>query len=54
MARLLGARVIAGVGSDDKADIVRKYGAAEVINYRREDLRERIKALTDGAGVDVF
>ncbi|MFT6579950.1 MAG: NADPH2:quinone reductase [Alphaproteobacteria bacterium] len=53
VARLLGARVIAGVGSDDKADIVRKYGAAEVINYRREDLRERIKALTDGAGVDV-
>ncbi|MBL4721200.1 MAG: NADPH:quinone oxidoreductase family protein, partial [Alphaproteobacteria bacterium] len=53
VARLLGARIIAGVGSDDKANIVRKYGAAEVINYRREDLRARIKALTNGAGVDV-
>jgi NADPH:quinone reductase len=53
VARLLGAQVIAGVGSDEKADIVRKYGAMDVINYRREDLRDRIKALTKGAGVDV-
>jgi NADPH:quinone reductase len=53
VARKLGARVIAGVGSDDKADIVRQCGASEVVNYRSEDLRERIKALTDGKGVDV-
>ena len=54
LARHLGARVIAGVGSADKAAIVREYGAAEVIDYAHEDLRERIKALTSGKGVDVF
>lgn len=53
VARKLGARIIAGVGSDEKADIVKRYGAEAVINYRSEDLRERIKSLTDGKGVDV-
>jgi len=45
--------VIAGIGSDDKAAIVRRYGAREVINYRDEDVRARIKQLTEGRGVDV-
>lgn len=53
LAAHLGAKVIAGVGADDKADVVRRYGAAEVLNYRREDLRSRIKELTGGRGVDV-
>lgn len=52
-ARSLGARVIAGVGSDDKLALVRQYGAEATVNYRSENLRERIKALTDGKGVDV-
>ena len=52
-AHALGARVIAGVGSDDKLALVRQYGAEEAINYRTENLRERIKALTGGKGVDV-
>src|SRR6267143_1808167 len=34
LARHLGLRVIAGVGSDDKAGLVRGYGACDVINYR--------------------
>jgi len=54
LARHLGARVIAGVGSADKAAIVQEYGAAEVIDYAHEDVRERIKAVTGGKGVDVF
>jgi NADPH:quinone reductase len=54
LARHLGARVIAGVGAADKAAIVREYGAAEVIDYAHEDLRERIKAVTGGKGIDVF
>ncbi len=54
LARSLGARVIGGVGSQEKVGIVRQYGAYEVIDYVHEDLRERIKALTDGKGVDVF
>ena len=41
LAGRLGLRVIAGVGSDDKAALVRGYGAFDVINYRSEDLRER-------------
>ena len=53
VARLLGARVIAVVGSAAKAAIVREYGAEEVIDHSREDLRERIKTLTGGEGVDV-
>ncbi len=53
LARKLGARIIAGVGSDDKAEIVRRYGAETVVNYRTEDLRERLRALTDGRGIDV-
>ena len=52
-ARHLGLRVIAGVGSDDKAALVRKYGACDVINYRTENLRERIKSATGGEGVDI-
>ena len=49
----LGLSVIAGVGSDDKADLLRGYGACDVINYRSEDLRERIKSITGGEGVDI-
>src|SRR6266446_1544086 len=44
---------VAGVGSDDKAGLVRGYGVCDVINYRSEDLRERIKSITGGEGVDV-
>jgi NADPH2:quinone reductase len=53
LAGHLGLRVIAGVGSDDKADFVRGYGVCDVINYGSEDLRERIKSITRGEGVDV-
>ncbi|WP_234679380.1 NADPH:quinone oxidoreductase family protein [Bradyrhizobium monzae] len=53
LGRHLGLRVIAGIGSDDKAALVRSYGASEVINYRSEDLRDRIKSITSGQGIDV-
>lgn len=53
LGRHLGARVIAGVGSHDKAAIVRERGAEHVIVYAEEDLRERIRSLTGGRGVDV-
>lgn len=45
LGRHLGLRVVAGVGSDDKAALVRDYGARDVINYRNEDLRERAYVL---------
>ena len=53
IARHLGLRIIAGVGSDDKAGVVGRYGASDVINYRSEELRERIKSITAGEGVDI-
>jgi NADPH:quinone reductase len=49
----LGARVIACASSEEKLAVCRSHGAGATINYASEDLRERIKALTEGRGVDV-
>jgi NADPH2:quinone reductase len=54
IGKALGARVIACASSDDKLAVCRQHGADECINYATEDLRERIKALTPGKGVDVI
>ena len=53
VAKAAGARVIAGVSSDDKAAFCRGLGADETINYAHQDLREQLKALTGGRGPDV-
>lgn len=53
IGKVLGARVIAAASSDAKLAVCREKGAAEVINYAREDLKERVKALTGGKGADV-
>ena len=53
IGKALGARVIACASSADKLEVCRQHGADETINYDAEDLRERIKALTGGNGVDV-
>jgi NADPH2:quinone reductase len=53
LAHLLGARVIGAVGSAAKASIVRDYGAEAVIDYSKEDVRDRVKVLTSGEGLDV-
>lgn len=50
---LLGARVIAAASSDEKLELCRQKGATDTINYATEDLRARLKELTDGRGVDV-
>ncbi len=49
----LGVRVIGCVGSDDKAVLARAHGCTDVINYASEDIVERVRALTDGAGVAI-
>lgn len=54
LGRMMGARVIGTVGSDEKTGIVREYGASDVVNYSTESVRERIKALTGGQGADVI
>lgn len=53
LGKLMGARVIAAASSDDKLEACRSRGADATINYATEDLRERVKALTEGRGVDV-
>jgi len=53
LGRHLGLHVVAGIGSDDKAALVRGYGASDVVNYRSEDLRDRIKSITSGNDIDV-
>lgn len=53
LAHLLGAKVVAAVGSAAKEAVVREYGAAEVVDYSREDIRERLRAITGSEGLDV-
>jgi NADPH:quinone reductase-like Zn-dependent oxidoreductase len=54
IATALGAKVIAVVGSEEKATVVRDLGAAGVVNYHDERWEDKVKVLTpDGAGVDV-
>lgn len=53
IGKLLGMRVIAAASSAEKLFAARSLGADETIDYSTEDLRERIKAMTEGRGVDV-
>ena len=53
IGKVMGARVIAAASSDKKLEVCKQHGADEVINYATEDLRDRIKQLTGGKGVDV-
>jgi len=52
IGKALGARVIATAGGPEKLEVAKKYGADDLIDYRKEDIRERVKALTDGRGAD--
>ncbi|HEV2336764.1 MAG TPA: NADPH:quinone oxidoreductase family protein [Stellaceae bacterium] len=49
----LGARVIAAAGGPDKLAVARAHGADEVIDYRTESIRDRVRELTGGLGADV-
>jgi NADPH:quinone reductase len=53
IAKAAGARVIAAASSDDKCALCREIGADATINYSTGNLRDEIKALTDGKGPDV-
>ncbi|MFY7910828.1 MAG: zinc-binding dehydrogenase, partial [Emticicia sp.] len=54
LGKLMGATVIAAASSDEKLAICREKGADFTINYTSEDLREKIKSITEGKGVDVI
>ena len=54
LGKVMGAKVIAAASSDKKLAICRENGADELINYTNEDLRERVKQITNKKGVDVI
>jgi NADPH:quinone reductase len=53
IAKLMGARVIAVASSPEKLAVTREHGADEAVNYGSADLKEGLRALTGGRGVDV-
>ena len=53
IGKALGARVIACASSDEKLAACREHGADATIDYARQEVRERIRELTEGKGVDV-
>ncbi len=54
LGKAMGARVIAAASSDEKLAVARDAGADELINYADGELKEKVKALTDGRGADVI
>lgn len=54
MARMIGAHVIATVGSEEKAKLTLSDGADAAILYNSQDFVAEVKRLTDGKGVDVI
>jgi NADPH:quinone reductase len=54
IGKALGAKVIAAASSEEKLAVCREHGADVCINYSTGDLREQIKAATDGKGPDVI
>lgn len=53
LGKALGATVIAAASSDDKLALCQELGADHTINYSTESLKDRVKELTGGKGVDV-
>ena len=54
IAKVAGARVIAAASTDEKCELCKSIGADATINYSKQDLREAIKAATNGKGPDVI
>ncbi len=54
IGKAMGARVIACAGSADKLAVAKQHGADHLIDYSKEDIRERVKAITGGRGADVI
>ena len=54
LAKLMGAKVIAAASTNEKLELCKQFGADEVINYTTESLKDRVKEITNGKGVDVI
>jgi NADPH2:quinone reductase len=52
-AKTLGARVIATAGGADKLAVALAHGADDAIDYQTENIKARVRELTDGRGADV-
>jgi NADPH:quinone reductase len=53
LGKVMGATVIAAASSDNKLAVCKEKGANHLINYSTQDLRARIKEITNDKGVDV-
>jgi len=53
IGKAMGARVIAAAGGVEKLAVAAAWGADELIDYRKESIRDRVRALTGGKGADV-
>ena len=54
LGKIMGARVIAAAGSEEKLAFAQKLGADELVNYSDGEVKEKVKELTGGAGADVI
>jgi NADPH2:quinone reductase len=54
MTRAIGSKVITTVGSADKAELCRRWGADLVLNYKTDDIPARVKEFTQGRGLSVW
>ena len=54
LGKMMGATVIAAASSDEKLSVCKEKGADFTINYSNEDLRSRVKEITNDKGVDVI
>jgi NADPH2:quinone reductase len=54
MTKAIGGKVVTTVGSADKAELCRRWGADCVLNYRTDDIPARVKEFTQGKGVNVW
>jgi NADPH:quinone reductase len=53
IGKVMGAKVIACASGPEKLEIAQQHGADYLVDYSREDIRERVKAITGGHGADV-
>ena len=53
VGKLMGARVIACASSDEKLQLCKAFGADDLLNYKEDDLKQTLKDMTYGHGVDV-
>ena len=53
IGKAIGATVIATAGGPDKLAVAKAHGADHLIDYREEDIREKVKEITSGKGADV-